>query len=126
VHSKQLLETMTLWERCAALQAVLTPPLFRARLGHVVANKRIVAVTVEDLRVDNPEEDEGQEGSSFVLQLDPGLHRYLHITVGTRDASVLAVEAGALVESFRKGEKGLVSIPLEEVFVKGRIKGLFN
>jgi tRNA ligase len=126
VHSKQLPEKITLWERCAALQAVSTPPLFRARLGHVVANERIVAVTVEDLSVDNPEEDEGQEGSSFVSQLDPGLRRRLHITVGTGDASVPAVEAGALVESFRKGEKGLVSIPLEEVSVKGRIEGLFS
>jgi tRNA ligase len=126
VHSKQLPESITLWERCAALHAHSFPPLFRARLGHVVANERILAVTVEDLSVDNPEEDEGQEGSSFVSQLDPGLRRRLHITVGTRDASVLPIEAGPLVELFRKDEKGLDSIPLEEVYVKGRIKGLFS
>ena len=126
VHSKHLPEKVTLWERCATLHALSAPPLFRARLGHVVANERIVAATVDDLSVDNPEEDVGQEGSSFVSQLDPGLRRRLHITIGTKDASVLPVEAGTLVESFREGKKGLDSIPLEEVHVKGRIKGLFN
>ncbi|KAI0250856.1 RNA ligase-domain-containing protein [Lactifluus subvellereus] len=93
VHSKLLPGNITLWERCAALHALSAPPLFRARLGHVVANERIVAATVEDLGVDNPEEDEGQEGSSFVSQLDPGLRRRLHITIGTKDASILAAEA---------------------------------
>jgi tRNA ligase len=125
VHSKHLLEILTLWERCAALHALSAPPLFRARLGHVVANEHIVAATVEDLSVDDPEEDEGQ-ASSFVSQLDPGLRRRLHITIETKDASILSVEAGALVESYRKGEKGIDSIPLEEVYVKGRIKGLFS
>jgi hypothetical protein len=49
------------------------------------------------------------------------------MTIGTKDASVLAVEAGALVRSFKKGEKGVESVPPEGVYVKGRInKGLFS
>jgi len=35
-------------------------------------------------------------------------------------------EAGALVESFKKGGKGLDNVPLEDVYVKGRIKGLYS
>jgi hypothetical protein len=42
-----------------------------------------MVVTVEELRVD-PEEDEGQEGSTFLSMLDPELRRRLHITVRTR------------------------------------------
>src|SRR5216684_2382705 len=118
LHSKHLPDKLTLWEHCSALYALSSPPLFRARLGHVVADERVMAVTVEDLEVDDPEEDEGQEGSTFLSMLDPGLRRRLHITVGTRDASVAPVEAGALVELFRKGEKGLNSVPLEDVCVK--------
>ncbi|KAH9961179.1 RNA ligase-domain-containing protein [Russula compacta] len=135
VHSKNREEHpeqyLALWERCEALHALPAPPLFRARLGHVVADERmrIMAVTVEDLRVDDPlEGDEGQEGASFVSKLDAALRERLHVTVGTKDASVPAVEAGALVGSFRKGGtgKGLHSLPLEGVYVSGRIKGLFS
>ena len=76
--------------------------------------------------MDDPEEDVGQEGSAFLSQLDPDLRERLHITIGTKDASVPPVEAGALVEAFKKGEKGMESVPLEGVYVKGRIKGLFS
>jgi tRNA ligase len=132
VHSKHRhqeereLESVVLWERCVALHALSSPPIFRARLGHVVANERIMAATIEDLGVDDPEEDAGQEGAVFVSQLDAGLRQRLHVTIGTRDESVSAVEAGALVEGFKKGEKGMESVPLEGVYIKGRIKGLFS
>lgn len=126
VHSKQLPEMLALWERCAALAALRDPPLFRVRLGHVVADERVMAVTVEELRVGDPEEDEGQEGSAFLSTLDPEIRERLHITVGTKDASVSAFEAGALVKSFKEGEKGIDSVRLEDVFVNGRIKGLFS
>jgi len=126
VHSKRLPESLSLWERCTALYALPTPPLFRVRLGHVVANERIMAATVEDLTVDNPEEDEGQVGSTFVSQLDPEVRQRLHITIGTKDPSVPPIEAIALVESLKRGEKGVDGIPLEDVFLKGRVKGLFS
>ncbi|KAN0136204.1 hypothetical protein V8E53_006064 [Lactarius tabidus] len=57
VHSKQLPDCVDLWERCAALYGLPAPPLLSASLGHVVANGRIMAATVEDLRVDDPEAD---------------------------------------------------------------------
>ena len=125
VHGKQLPGMLTLWERCAALSSLPAPPLFRIRLGHVVADERVMAVTVEELRVDDPEEDGGQEGSEFVSMLDPEIRERLHITVGTKDASVPPFEAVALVESFKKGEKGLDSVCLDDMYVNGRIKGLF-
>ncbi|KAI9453840.1 RNA ligase-domain-containing protein [Lactarius psammicola] len=126
VHSKQLPEQVDLWERCTALYALPAPPLFRARLGYVVANARIMAATVEDLRVDDPEADEAQAGTAFVSQLDHALRDSLHVTIGLRDADVLPVEAGALVASFRKGATGVHSVPLENVYIKGRIQGLFS
>jgi len=132
VHSKEQKqldlapESVMLWERCTTLHALASPPMFRARLGHVVANERIMAVTVEDLCVDDPEEDAGQEGAAFVSQLDHELRERLHITIGTKDVSVPAVEARELVRSFKKGEKGMESVPLEGVYVKGRIKGIFS
>ncbi|KAH9965570.1 RNA ligase-domain-containing protein [Lactifluus volemus] len=119
VHVNELPEKFALWECCTTLRALSAPPLFRARLGHVMTNERLIAVTIEDVSVDNPEEDQGQEGSSF-------LRGRLHITVGTRDSSVNPFDAAMLVESFRENAKVLDSVPLDEVYVKGRIKGLFR
>ncbi|KAF8257890.1 RNA ligase-domain-containing protein [Lactarius quietus] len=126
VHTKQLPGCVDLWERCTALHALPAPPLFSARLGHVVANGRIMAATVEDLRVDDPEADEAQAGSAFVSQLDHELRERLHVTIGLRGADVVAVEAGALVAAFRKGAEEVRSVQLENVRIKGRIQGLFS
>ena len=127
VHSKQLPGRADLWERCTALYALPSPPLFRMRLGHVVFNARIMAATVEELRVDDPEADEAQAGSAFVSQLDHALRESLHVTIGLRDDAVRPVEAGALVAAFRKGEGTDVgSVPLDNVYIKGRVQGLFS
>ena len=126
VHSKQLPDCVDLWERCAALYALPAPPLFSARLGHVITDGRIMAATVEDLRVHDPEADEAQAGSVFVSQLGHVLRESLHVTIGTRGADVLPVEAKALVASFKKGAMGVHSVPLENVHIRGRIQGLFS
>ncbi|KAI9511017.1 RNA ligase-domain-containing protein [Russula earlei] len=122
VHSRQLPEECDLWNRCVALYRLTSPPLFCARLDYVVANERLIAVTVENLSV----EGEGKEGSTFISQLDPQLRERLHITIGCKDSSVSSVEAGALVESFKKGEKGIDSVPLEAVHMKARIGSMFS
>jgi tRNA ligase len=129
VHSQQLPGRADLWERCTALYALPAPPLFRARLGHVVFNARIMAATVEELCVDDPEADEAQAGSAFVSQLDHALRESLHVTIGLRDdADVRPVEAGALVTAFRKGAAttDVRSVPLDNVYIKGRVQGLFS
>ena len=44
------------------------------------------------------------------------------------DADVRPVEAGALVAAFRKGEAttDVRSVPLDNVYIKGRVQGLFS
>ena len=43
-----------------------------------------MAATVEDLHVHDPEADEAQDGSAFVLQLVHVLCESLHVMSGTR------------------------------------------
>jgi tRNA ligase len=112
-----------LWEHCTALS---TPLLFCAQLGHVVADEHMMAMMIEELCMGNPEEDKGREGAAFVSMLNSGICKQLHITVGTRDASMPPFEAGALVESFQNSEKGMESIRLEDMYVNRRIKGLLS
>jgi hypothetical protein len=89
----------------------------RCGCGHIIINVWWVA-QCESLFaqsiLDDPEGDEGQEGSTYLSMLDPELRGRLHVTVGTRDAPVLPFEEGALDESFEKGEKGLNKLRLGE------------
>ncbi|KAF5380128.1 hypothetical protein D9615_006236 [Tricholomella constricta] len=132
VHRNSLPAEQELWTRCAELQTVKNPPLFRARLGHLVWNARVMALTVDALEVVEEAGADGEEGTKkgkeFLEGLPEHLTRRLHITVATKSASIPAVEAKDLVEAWRKGKTAVKaqSIKLDDVFVTGRIKGLFN
>jgi tRNA ligase len=125
VHSNSLHEEAELWDRCQVLHRLANPPLFRFNLGAVIWNDRIMAVTVDNVELEL-EESQGQEGHEFVSKLSHEIRERLHITVATRDAKVPAVEAKALVEKWRAGEKieDVNVAPLEGLVVKGRVKGM--
>jgi tRNA ligase len=116
--------SLEFWERCRALHAMGgRPPLFRFRLGHVVWNERIMAITVDGVELAE-EGDVGQAGAEFVAQLPDEAKRRLHITVGTQDVNVSAVEAKAMVEAWRETPSSAQSIPLADIVTTGRVKGL--
>ncbi|KAI0699054.1 RNA ligase-domain-containing protein [Cerioporus squamosus] len=128
VHSKSLPAEGALWERCRALHALPRPPLLSFRLGHVVWSERIMACTVVDIAVDQSEGEAQKEAVEFVVGLPEEVRERLHITVGTRNQSVPPVEAKELVTAWKKREgrtiPGVWAIPLKDVWVKGRVKGL--
>lgn len=136
VHSKSLPEQTDLWELCRGLQGEgdgpSHVPTFVFRLGHIVWNTRIMAATVVDLAVslDNADVEANEKGLDFVLRLPAEVRERLHITVGTRDREVAPVEARSLVWDWKqKGDaagEGVGSIPLKDVWVKGRVEGLVN
>jgi len=144
VHHNSITTERELWDRCAVLHDMTTtPPLFQGRLGHVVWNGRVMAVTVEDFDLsDVPSssssssgDDVGQEGHEFVSKLPYDVRERLHITVGTKEGKISAVEAKAMVEKWRQHQHkkvdddtggGIKSIPLDNLIVYGRIKGLMS
>ena len=123
VHRTELPAAKELWDRCAGLHASSSPPLFKGRLGSVVWDERVMAVSVDDVGVEEDESGEGQEGEAFVKGLGGDVRGRMHITVGTRDAKVAPVEAKGLVENWRKGE-AVKSVKLGDVEFRGRVKGL--
>jgi tRNA ligase len=126
VHSKSLPSETELWEQCMRLHRLSVPPLFKLRLGALVWNDRVMAVAVDDIQLET-QEDNGQEGHEFVSKLPHDVRERLHITVGTQRDEVKPVEAKSLVEGWRDGKTEGVHIKnLEGVFVKGRIKGLYQ
>ncbi|KAJ7133354.1 RNA ligase [Mycena epipterygia] len=117
-------ETVAFWERCMALHSMGTrPPVFRFKLGHVVWNERIMAVTVDEVELAE-EGDGGQAGAEFVAKLPKEARARLHITVGTQSPNVPPVEAKALIEAWRQSAAAAKSVPLGSVVVVGRVKGL--
>jgi tRNA ligase len=131
VHRKSLPAEQNLWNKCAALHRLAKPPLFSAKLGNLVWNDEVMAVTVDDLQVvvEDGEGDEVQLGREFLQALGESIRGRLHITVGTKNPNILPVEAKALVEAWRsgnnsKGPENIQAIKLDGIVVHGRVKGL--
>ena len=120
-----------LWQRCIDLQKLGKPPMFRGKLGSLICDARVLALTFEDFSLD-PETlaSDGQEGPEFVSKLPHHVRDRLHITVGTKEQSIPGVEAKSMVEKFRRYESDGLSVldmkGAEDLWVKGRIKPLNN
>ncbi|EEB96567.1 hypothetical protein MPER_04279, partial [Moniliophthora perniciosa FA553] len=50
VHEKSLPEQIELWERSAALHQMNVPPMFELKLGSVVWDERVMAISVDDVK----------------------------------------------------------------------------
>ncbi|KAI0747221.1 RNA ligase-domain-containing protein [Daedaleopsis nitida] len=134
VHSKSLVSDgeKALWARCGALHALPHPPFFLFRLGHVVWNERVMAVTVLDVAADTKggdAADVGEDAVGFVAGMPEEVRGRLHITVGTRHQSIPPVEARDLVVGWKSGAlvqgQQVWAVPVGDVWVKGRVKGLY-
>lgn len=127
-HRNSLPAENELWERCMNLHRMASPPIFKFKLGHVVWNERVMALTVEQMEPETSRDDSGQEAQQFTSLLPADIKNRLHVTVGTKDGSIPAVEAKDLVEEWRKGVNmdGVRSIELKDVSATGRVKGLFG
>ncbi|KAG7092787.1 hypothetical protein E1B28_009109 [Marasmius oreades] len=127
VHKKSLPGEIELWERCAELHKLEQPPVFEFELSDVVWDDRVMALRVGNIKLDGASTDSSQKGEEFVSKLRDDIRKRLHITIGTKDDSILAVEAKDLVERWRAGSKeGLHSVQIEPVMVKGRVKGVIG
>lgn len=126
VHEKGLPGDTDLWERCRRLFSTPTPPLFSFRLGDLVWNDQVMAMTVVDVAVSRGEKDPEARGGDFVASLPEELKGRLHVTIGTRSKDIPAVEARDMVMQWKTGAKSIESCKLNELWVNGRVKGLYN
>ncbi|KAF8636330.1 hypothetical protein AX17_003621, partial [Amanita inopinata Kibby_2008] len=109
VHTKELPNSTELWDRCSSLISYQDEhgieAVFHLRLGHVLWNDRIMAITVEDVRAVG-DVQEGQDWADwFASNLPDTIRERLHITVGTRDLTIPPFEAMSMVIQWRKGER---------------------
>ncbi|KIJ58824.1 hypothetical protein HYDPIDRAFT_33787 [Hydnomerulius pinastri MD-312] len=127
-HNAGLPAQAELWERCSVLHQLPTPPFFSFDLGHLIWNDRVMALSVEGLKMAQEADGNADRGyDEFVSKLPEEVRETLHVTVGTLDASVPPYEAKGLVEVWRKGKRdGIGSLELEGLSAKGRIKGLIS
>ncbi|KAJ7359383.1 RNA ligase [Mycena albidolilacea] len=130
VDSAAVAEAQALWARCKALRDMGAGPLFRIRLGHIVWNGRVMAVTVDDIELAEEAAGTvaGRAAAEFVTQLSEQARRQLHITMGTRGTDVPPVEAKAMVELWRKSPSSAESKAIEnpEIVTKAKVLGLWT
>jgi tRNA ligase len=123
-HQKYAGSEKELWDQCLALRHLDNPPNFKFKLGQIMWNERVMAVTVEDLEVDHDAAaGDGQDLAETLLSKIPKAR--LHITVGTRTAEIPAVEAMTMVQA-RRGNDREPSVILEGIQLKGSLRGLFS
>ncbi|THU87039.1 hypothetical protein K435DRAFT_867675 [Dendrothele bispora CBS 962.96] len=118
-----------LWNRCKALHKMDIPPDFEFKLTNVLWDDRVMAIIVDDLRVQTSTRvsDGDQKGAEFVRELPTDVRGRLHITVGTKDDEILPVEAKSLVERWKSGKtEGISEIKLrnDAEVVAARVKGM--
>lgn len=123
VHEKGLPADQDLWDRCKGIHALPSPPLFLFRLSHVVWDKRVMALVVQDLAVAN---DGGDPGAvEFAKKLEEGsLLDKMHVTVGTYSKDIAPVEARELVQRWRDGDKTVGCLELKDTTVMARVRGM--
>ncbi|KAJ2925172.1 hypothetical protein H1R20_g11912, partial [Candolleomyces eurysporus] len=124
-----------LWDACTEVHELENSPQFEGRLGWLVWNERVMAVTFDDVGLSTPplpdddrnDEHEHEPASTKVLSLindDKALKSRLHVTIGTRDWSVPPVEAKTLVEEWRRrGEKEGLDVEAERKIWAVRLGG---
>lgn len=123
VHINEKEKNGDIWAACERLMQD-SPPLFELKLGNLVWNNRVMALTVEDLSF--VVERGGEEAAQKLLDvLNEETKARLHITVGTKEPSIPPVEAKALVENYRAGGD-VEAVALENMSSRGRIKGLMG
>ncbi|KAI6101536.1 RNA ligase-domain-containing protein [Pisolithus croceorrhizus] len=130
VHRKSVGEQSLVWELCETLHRMPRPPFFSFNLAYLLWNDRVMALVVEDFRLatesnGSADAEPGQQGSSLVSQLPHQTRDVLHVTVGTADPSIPPVEAKALLEAWKQGNRsGINSLEIEGLSARGRIRGL--
>ena len=136
VHSNNLPDAQKLWDACEEVskseviseangspQQPKRAPLFEYNLGHLLCDGRVMAITIDALRLHEAEPDPAAV-KPLLDVLDEDIRNRLHITVGTKDKDVTAIEGGIMAKRWRAGEDGIHAIPLFGEKGVGRVKGL--
>ncbi|KAG8959575.1 hypothetical protein FRC03_007764 [Tulasnella sp. 419] len=128
VHKSELGDEWckAIWDMCMKLYKDINPPFFTFRLGALVEDGDIMALTVDDLDVAEGAENI-EEAKALLAEFSKTFRKKLHITVGTRDESVKPFLAQAMVYSWNSGKSGseVKALKLKDVVAVGRVRGSY-
>ncbi|WWC96209.1 hypothetical protein V866_003076 [Kwoniella sp. B9012] len=126
-----------LWDTCRRLSEMKVSMLFKFRLTHLIWDKRVMTLAIEDFRP-IPVDKEGGVQVDLESVLPSDVKSLLHITVGTVSEEISAFESRGLMKVLREngdsdsGEKDEVVegggkvrwIRVKEMEGEGRVKGM--
>lgn len=131
-HKLNLPQDQALWDASAAIDRnKANPPLFNFKLGTLLCDGQVMSVTVivnepTAATSDSVAGDDADERVKFLDLIPDYKMKQFHITVGTKEDSIKAIEGGNLVARWKAGDTGIIAIPLNDktIEIVGRVRGL--
>ncbi|TIB29856.1 hypothetical protein E3P86_03600 [Wallemia ichthyophaga] len=109
------------YEECWNMFSSSAHPIdFKFRVDALVYNERVMALSLSSVSVENPADTRVKSMVERVME-----KKVLHITVGTRDATVNPFESKAAVEEWRRGSEQVYASAVQGVELGGRLRGMF-
>lgn len=125
VHQKELPQAQDVWDLSQSVAASTSLSGFKVKIGKLLWDEKVMVLTVENI------EQAGAKGGNGLMDMLPvATKNRLHITVGTADETIAAVEGMKLVQNWRNGQKekdGIFESEIgEEIIVAGQLEGLIS
>lgn len=109
------------YEECWSMFSTTTQHIdFKFGVDALVFNERVMALSLSGVSVVGSVDESVKSMVEGVMQ-----KKVLHITVGTRDATVNPFESKAVVEKWKKGSEEVYGYEVRGVELGGRLRGMF-
>ncbi|GAB1521195.1 tRNA ligase [Rhizoctonia solani] len=130
IHVKEKQDSVSLWERCLALQksAGEIEPTFRVTFNNIIWNNDVMALSVSRIEMHREFEDVHRQLAEEVVETIPeSITNRLHLTIGTRDDSINPFEAASMVADWKRGvNSSAQSVLLRECVVEAKFLGRYS
>ncbi|KAF7761350.1 hypothetical protein Agabi119p4_9342 [Agaricus bisporus var. burnettii] len=128
VHHRALPQEQGVWNLSRLVVASTSPPVFNITFGKLLWNNRVMVLTVD--RIEQISGSDTLEGRNFLDGIPDATKNRLHLTVGTAESNIPAVEGKNLVQKWKSEGKKANEIFEADIdnglVVTGQLKGLFS
>ncbi|XP_006456066.1 hypothetical protein AGABI2DRAFT_210807 [Agaricus bisporus var. bisporus H97] len=128
VHQKELPQAQSLWDLSQSVVASTPPSVFKIKFGNLLWDDNVMVLTIDNIERESGPDMNGE--NNLIDMIPDATKKRLHVTVGTANSEILAVEGMKLVQRWRGGERekeGVFECEIgKEMDVTGKLEGLIS